>query len=254
MEESVHIAPASAPATKRKNTDSDEYEPKRRTFKCRMNQPQRDLPIECQTYVDEATKFLVNCSGLSVMSRTVEVVSHSWFRLVFFQLPRLRINVMLQLTKTNIHPKRFAIDVFKNRILLETWKCAGSSAAMSAVRQKQTRTRTRTRTRTKQYAKIDQFPHVSSQDLRHINEVLNTMCSNYLFLKSFDINIVLQNSFIIVKAKFRDIIEMEDLVKTMDDWNIIVYDIVLDFPNNSIDFYLKTSDAESSHLAFERMN
>ena len=37
---------------------------------------------------------------------------------------------------------------------------------------------------------------------------------------------MLQNSFIIVKAKFRDIIEMEDLVKTMDDWNIIVYDIV----------------------------
>jgi len=163
--------------------------------------------------------------------------------------------VMLQLTKTCSHPKRFAIDVYKNRILLESWKSAHASRTATMadiVRSGNVLLDRKKKPKSKKYVTVDAFPHVATQDLRHVNEVLNTLCSNYLFMTHFDINIVLQNNTVVVKAKFKDVIDISDLVQTMRDWVIVVYDIVLDFPNNSVDIYLKTSDAESSHLAYKR--
>ena len=274
MHESVHVAPAAAKSVqpkKRLQTESTDHPAGPRTFSRRPCRAEDMLPVECATYVDEATKLLVSCSegsDITEMQRNVDVVSRSWYRFSFRHLPRLRLNVMRQLLATCTHPKRFAADVCGDRIVLECWKSAGASASALQHEQPQeqpqeqstsqtsgqtTSQLTKTKTKTKTYATVDAFPHVSAQDLKHVNEVLNALCKRYLFMKQFDVSIILRNTTVVVRACIRDTVLLDDLVEVMRDWRSLIYDIVLDFPNHSLNVYMRTSDAASSHLASERL-
>lgn len=256
MHQAVHIAPASASdADTGTGKDKDKDGKDRPKKFCRRPCRAEDLlPVECATYVDEATKLLVSCSEDTEMRRNVDAVSDTWFRVSFSNLPRLRLNVMQQLLTTCPTPKKFAADVCKNTVMLECWKtsAAGASASASASSSKSRKGRARPR-KAKTYVTVQEFPHVSEQDLRHVNEVLNALCQRYLFMKKFPVTILLSNTSVIVRVGVRDVLDLDDLVMLKRDWCSVIYDMVLDFPQHTLNVYMRTSDAASSHLASEKL-
>ncbi len=177
--------------------------------------------------------------------RMVITQSKTWFQMRLETLPYIRIAALGQIRvhgnvtsmRINVARGDLCIKYDKNRYEGSGSKRAAAADIGTAPPAKK---RKRARPPYKTFIDRQRFPSIQRVDIDHINQVLNSLCSQYPLMMAFEVNPEIHHDHIVVECRFRDDIEYDSLARIKEEFNSIVYNIDINYPRNTIDFHMYT--------------